>query len=114
MSNAVKLSTKLGADPELNGVDALAADLIERPKVLRAAIIWFDVAKETLDVDKGDRVPTIRVRRIEPLGDVDDVPTAVTKAVGESMQKRTGRAALPFGIVEVSEEAYGDTLPEDE
>ena len=68
------------------------------------------LAEVTDDIDGGTRVPTVRVRRIEPLGGLEDVPDTVKKAVATAEQKRTGRNAIPFDIVEVGEHAFGDTL----
>lgn len=101
MSATVKLSAKLPGEPEINGVDSTVE-------------AHYDVAKVTHDVDLGTDVPTIRVRRIEPLGLVGDVPPAVRKAVAAAEEARTGRKAIPFEIVEVGEHAFGDPLPEGE
>ena len=114
MSAVVKLSSKLPGDVEVNGVDQHVDSLVEDPKTLRIACVWFDVQKVTIDADTGTEIPTIRVRRIEPLGEADAVSTAIKKAVGEAMEARTGRTPLPFDIVEVTEERYSDPLPEAE
>lgn len=113
MSEAVKLSSKMPGDFETNGVDAMAGDLVEDPKTLRAALVWFDVAKIGVNVDTGDHIPLIRVRRIEPLGAADDVSKAIRKEVEAAMEKRTGRTPIPWDVVEITEERYSDTLPED-
>ena len=61
------------------------------------------VAKNIIDTDTGDHVPTIRVRRIEPLGPVAGCSDAVKKAVAAAESERTGRSPIPFEIVEVGE-----------
>lgn len=114
MSATVKLSAKLPGEPEINGVDSTVEALLTDPELLRVAVVYYDVAKVTHDVDLGTDVPTIRVRRIEPLGLVGDVPPAVRKAVAAAEEARTGRKAIPFEIVEVGEHAFGDPLPEGE
>lgn len=111
MSASVKLSSKLPGDGEINGLDAFATRLLDEPEELLACVVLVDVAKEIVDIDQGTRVPVVRVRRIEPLGDVADVPKAVRDAMSKAEETRTGRKAIPFGIVEVTEEAYGDPLP---
>ncbi|MFB9768153.1 hypothetical protein ACFFOS_27500, partial [Nocardioides kongjuensis] len=78
MSASVKLATSMPGDPQTNGVDALAPILVreglgEIDEQLRVGIIWFDTSKVTTNSDTGDHVPTIRVRRIEPVGVVGDV-----------------------------------------
>lgn len=115
MSAVVKLAAKMPGDPEVNGVDSLAPALVAeglgeaKDKKLRVGLIWFDVAKVTTDGDSHDQVPTIRVRRIEPVGVVGDVDPAIVAAVEAAVERRTGRKAIPFGIVEVSSDgAFGD------
>lgn len=110
MSAVVKLASALPGDFETNGLDAQAPALLDDPKALRVAVIWFDVAKVTEDVDSGAHVPTVRVRRIEPLGEAGDVTQAVKDIVGEAMQERTGRSPIPFDIAEVVEGHDPDQL----
>ena len=113
MSAVVKLSSRLPGDFETNGLDALAQDLIDNPATVRLAVVWIDTAKVVIDTDSGDHVPTVRVRRIEPVGDVGAAIPALRKLVGNAFEERTGRKPLPFDIVEVTEERFSDTLPED-
>jgi hypothetical protein len=101
MSAFVRLSTKLPGDPETNGVDALADVLVDDPATIRYAVVWFDVAKVTAETDTGDLIPTIRVRRIEPIGTAAHVDPAIADAVAAAVEDRTGRKAIPFAIVEV-------------
>jgi len=113
MSAVVKLSAKMPGDPETNGVDSLADTLVREAEdgdtPLRVAVVWFDVSKVTLDTDSGEYVPTIRVRRVEPVGLLGDVDPGIRDAVQAAVEKRTGRKPIPFSIVEVDEDgAYGD------
>lgn len=103
MSASVKLSSKLPGDFETNGVDSIAGRLVDEPDQLRCAVVWFDVRHVTVDTDSGDHIPTIRVRRIEPIGDVGDVSAAVQQLVAGAVEQRTGRKPLPFDIVEVDQ-----------
>lgn len=114
MSAVVKLSSKMPGDAEINGVDAMRDDLIADPEVIRVAVVYFDVQKITHDTDTSTDVPTIRVRRIEPLGDIDAVDKGVRSAVAKAEEARTGRSAIPFEIVEVGEHAHSDTLDADD
>lgn len=109
MSAVVKLASGMPGDFEMNGVDAMNAELVDDPKTLRMAVVWFDVKEVKVDTDSGDHVPTIRVRRIEPLGNADDVTTTVKEEVGKAIEARTGRTPVPFDIVEVT-----DTMTIDE
>lgn len=106
MSAAVKLSSKMPGDFETNGIDAQAGHLVDEPDELRIAVIWYDTQKVTIDTDSGDHVPTIRVRRIEPLGTADAVSSAIRDAVQEAVGKRTGRTPIPFDIGEIVEGGY--------
>ena len=109
MSAVCKLSSKMPGDPATNGVDSTVADLVDDPDTIRVGLVWYDVAKVTIDTDSGDHIPTIRVRRIEPVGTVGDVDERIADAVQAAIEKRTGRKAIPFSIVEVDDDgAYGD------
>lgn len=114
MSASLKLSSKLPGDSEVNGLDSRAAWLEANPEELLVCIAYVDTAKVTIDTDSGAHIPTVRVRRIEPLGELHEVPAGVREALAAAEEKRTGRTAIPFEIVEVGEHAYGDTLPTDE
>lgn len=96
MSSSVKLSSKLAADDDLNGLDSLATDMIDNPKQQRVAIVWFDTVKVTVDTDTETEVPTARIRRFEPLGNVEDVDTTVRDLVAKATEARTGKSPLPF------------------
>lgn len=110
MSAVVKLSSKLPGDFETNGIDAQAQELLDRPKDLVVAVVWLDVQKILEDVDSGEQVPVIRVRRIEPLGEVGAVSQAIRDSVQEAVAKRTGRSPIPFDIAEVVEGHDPDQL----
>lgn len=111
MSARVKLSGKLAGNEETNGLDAIAGQLVDEADEggapIRVALVWFDVERVTLDVDSGAHVPTVRVRRIEPLGVVGDVPDAVRKLAQDAHEQRTGRTPLPFDDVEVEDTLEG-------
>lgn len=115
MSATVKLSSKLPGDPEINGLDAFADHLLDHHDELLVAVVFFDSGKAIEDLDEGTRVPVARIRRVEPLGIVRDVPQAVRDAMAEAEADRTGRKAIPFGVVEVirSADPDGEELPED-
>ncbi|MBO0743599.1 MAG: hypothetical protein J2P43_01175 [Candidatus Dormibacteraeota bacterium] len=100
MSAIVKLSSAMPGDPGVNGIDALADDLVKDPRQLRVAICWYDVAKTTVDTDTDDHVPTIRIRRIEPLGDLEEINPKIADLVQDAIAARTGRTPLPFDLVE--------------
>lgn len=114
MSALVKLSPKLPGDYETNGVDQIAADLVDEPAAVRIGIVWFDTARVIVDTDSDDHIPVVRIRRIEPLGLVEEASAAVRDAVQAAVQKRTGRTPIPFGLVEVDGGHDPDQLQLDE
>lgn len=103
MSATVKLGAKLPADLETNGLDAQAQALTDDPEAIRVAVVWYDTLKITDMTDTGDRIPTIRVRRIEPIGDVTTIPDTLRRLVDQAVENRTGRTPLPFDEVEVGD-----------
>lgn len=110
MSNIVKLSSAMPADFELNGLDQLVGDLLDDPKTPRAALVVFDVRNIRDEIDEDERIPTVRIRRFEPLGEVDDISDIIRQELVKRAEKRTGKTPLPLDIVEVVDEtgAYDD------
>lgn len=100
MSAVVKLMSKLPADFENNGLDALVEHLIAVPEQIRCALVWYDVDHKNEITDSAKVVPYIRVRKIEPLGDVDEMTEAVKAVWFAAEQQRTGKQPLPFGEAE--------------
>lgn len=96
MSALVTLSSKLPGDDEINGLDSLASDLAANPDQVICAIVWFDVPKVTRNTEEGTTVPTVRARRVEPIGTVDKVPKAVIDLAVKLQEQRIGREPLPF------------------
>lgn len=113
MSAVVRLSSKLPGEEEINGLDHLASSLLDNPHQVLVAICWLDVPKITEDTDKEERVPTIRVRRIEPIAAVDKVPDEIIKLAAELHEARTGRRALPFDVLDVKDGGYVGDPEED-
>lgn len=95
MSASVKLAAKLPADPETNGLDAIVEHLYGQDEVT-AALVWLVPVKVTEDLATGERVPTVEVRRIEPIGRPDEVPQYVQELAAKLYEQRTGKNPLPF------------------
>ncbi|MDZ7732234.1 MAG: hypothetical protein U5R31_03200 [Acidimicrobiia bacterium] len=53
-----------------------------------------DCKQTTLDHDSGERIPTARIRRIEPI-DGDDEELAA-KLMRRALERRMGETVLPF------------------
>lgn len=97
MSKIVKLSSALPGDEINNGLDAVVDELIENPTTVYAAVIMFDVPKIVDNTETGDRVPYVRVRRIETLGPAKEVDQKFVTMFAKLVEQRTGSAPLPFG-----------------
>lgn len=110
MSATVKLMAKLPGDPEINGLDAYRDHLLDPEADMLVCVVYIDAQGADDDFDAGTRVPRARVRRIEPLGVIDEVPQAVRDAMAEAETARTGRKPLPFETVVVGEQRDSDPL----
>ena len=99
MSDLLKLSTGLPGDQEINGLDALAAALVEDPSRMVCAVLILDVKDVRYITDVEAHVPTMRFRRGEAWL-VDETPEEVRLAMVQRSEERTGRTPLPFGEVE--------------
>lgn len=97
----MKLRAKLPAHEDNNGLDYVVGDLLETPETVRCAFVWYSVSDINEKVTTGDRVPTVEIRKIEPLpGDAKSVPAEIRNAVMAMADKRLGKQALPFDQVE--------------
>lgn len=114
MSALIKLSSKLPGDEEVNGLDSLHEQLVEDPQQVIAVLAWLVVPKVTHDVPTGTDVPTVEVRRIEPIGAVQSTPAAVQQLAAELYEARTGRNPLPFDQVITSQDRIDVELVEDD
>lgn len=103
MSAVVKLAAALPGDFETNGLDQHVGRLLDEPDRLMVAVVWLDTKSVRIDTDSGDHIPTVRVRRIEPLGDTDMVSKTIRDAVQDAITKRTGRTPIPFDIAHIVE-----------
>lgn len=96
MTTEVKLAGRLPGSIENNGMYNVQPDLLKSPAEHRLAVIWYDVPKIVDDVETGDRVPTMRVLRIEPMGEVGEATAALREMVMQAAEARTGKTPLPF------------------
>lgn len=106
MSDTVRLSSKLSKDEETNGLDSLQGDLLQNKNQVVCAIVWLTVDTITEHTATGERVPRVEVKRIEPIATVDKVPDAIIELAARLYEQRTGRAPLPFEVVETIEGGY--------
>lgn len=91
-----KLASKLPKG-EADGLAALSRELIDNPQAVHVVVALVDCQKVTTDMDSGDVEPTARIRRIEWIQDDREV---VGKILRRAMERRTGKAVLPFDLEE--------------
>lgn len=105
MSDFVKLAGTLPADEGRNGLDEIAAEVVKDPTTLRAVIVLVDCKQILTQADTGDRIATLRIRRIEPIGDKD--AEAAKRLYRRAYERRTGKNALPIELEEEVDGAFG-------
>jgi hypothetical protein len=91
---------------EANGLGPIGRQLLEEPDQVQVAVVLLDCSKITEEVDTGDRVPTIRIRRIEAIVDRDD-REHVRRFLLREYERRTGKTVLPFELERDLTEAFG-------
>lgn len=100
VSKSVKLAGRLPGSTENNGLLSVVDDLVGDPKTVRMYVIWGDVLTITRDVETDDDVPTLRVKRIEPMGEADAASQALQELVMRAAEQRLGHTPLPFDETE--------------
>lgn len=100
VSKSVKLAGRLPGSTENNGMYSVVDDLLVKPKDRRLALIWYDVPRIVDDVETGDRVPTMRVLRVEPVGEAGEAAQAIQELVMQLAESRLGHTPLPFDQVD--------------
>jgi hypothetical protein len=114
MSEAVKLSSKLGKEEQLNGLDSRAEDLVVDDSQTLCALVWMQVEKTTKSRKSGKVVPTVEIVRIEPLASPENLPGAVIEEYFRAYKERTGaQEMLPVGLTEVVEGGYVEAASEE-
>jgi len=95
MSGYVKLKATLPPN-DRNGLVSVAPELTRHPHELIPVIAYVDCETTTIHEDTGERVPTARIRRIEPIPAKDRA--AARRLLTRAIQQRTGRAELPADV----------------
>lgn len=81
-----------------NGLDPIVADLCDQPENTQVVIAIVDCKEIKTDTDTGEIIPTMRIRRVEAITGPD--AQTVRRMFHRATERRTGREALPFGLVE--------------
>jgi len=106
MSTPVKLASALPGG-NANGLGAILDELTRDPEGKRVVIAIIDTKKVETDIDTGEVVPVVRIRRIEALTGMD--LKAGHQLFRRVHEHRTGRVQLPIEDEDEIREAFGET-----
>jgi aminopeptidase C len=95
-----------------DGLSALASSLIEHPAQLRVMLAVIDCQKITTKTDSGEKIATVRVRRIEQVL-AEDLTTA-EKLLRRALESRTGQTTLPLDLEDEIAAVFKDFDPDAE
>lgn len=104
--------TKLGSGlpkGEANGLNALAAALVDQPELVHVVIALIDVKSVKTDTDTGDVEPTVRIRRIEAVARQDR--RLAQQMMRRQFEERTGKTVLPYELEQAMISAFGNIDP---
>ena len=89
----VSLSSRLPRG-DGNGLGAIARDLIHNPEKIHALIVLVDCTKLITEVDSGETIPLLRIRRAEAIrkSDLGEAQRLVRRA----WEERCGTTVLPI------------------
>jgi hypothetical protein len=94
-----------------NGLTAIAGDLIREPARPRVIIALIDNPKTVVKNESGERVATVRFRRIEAVLPGDH--PAAEQLMRRALEKRTGATVLPLDLEDELSAAFAEFDPED-
>jgi len=82
-----------------DGLSTLGEALVNSPERIHVAVMLVDCVKLVRRVDSGEQYATMRVRRVEVIGDADD-RRRLQMMLTREFERRTGQAVLPFELEE--------------
>jgi hypothetical protein len=105
MTDSLKLGGALPNEPDLNGLDEVAAQVVKNPTKMVPFIMLADCGQITEKTDIGNKIGTLRVRRIEPIGPQD--LDAAHKLFRRILDRRLGKNALPISDLDEIDITFG-------
>ena len=102
----VKIAGK-APEGDANGLTAIADDLIDDPGAMHVIVAIVDCSKTTTDHDKGEVIPTARIRRAEVIVDGKD-GKRLRDLMQRAFERRTGKTVLPLELEDELRAAFGD------
>lgn len=93
-----------------NGLVSIISELVSttsgKANPIFVAICLVQGKTVKLDKDSGERVPNVRVRRIEVVLDAEDIRIA-RRLMERALSRRTGQETLPYDLHAEIDEAFG-------
>src|SRR5712692_3225035 len=109
MTAIIKLAGKLPPEADNNGLDTIAAKLLDDPGRFHVVIMVVDCSKIETQTDTGDRIPTARIRAIETVADLGEAWAMMSRA----RERRLVRVQLPFEMEGEIRRAFAEPTDED-
>ena len=105
MTNPIKLASALPSEYR-NGLVNIVDELVRNAADQRIALVVLDVKRVEQDVDAEQKVPTVRLLRIElPLGlDQKDAWAILQRATDARVEVERGEQPLPFTSHHIDDE----------
>jgi hypothetical protein len=94
--NKIKLTSTL-PQGEANGLRAAVDQFLDDPAGARIGIVVFDTKGTAENFDEQTVTATVRLRRVEIIGDTDDAQAA-KRLMMRAHEQRTGQTVLPLGM----------------
>jgi len=105
----IKIAGKLPKYPDRNGLDTLLHAFLHDPGTPRLAVIVLETSKITDDLENLDKIPTLAIRAIEPIG--GDDAGRLRAMLQRAHAERTGNLELPAEWEQVLASMASPQLP---
>jgi hypothetical protein len=91
---------------EGNGLAPIVAELLNDPHTVHVIVALVDCKSTKIDHESGDRIPTVRIKRVEAI--VGDDLDIARRLLDRAVEPRLGDVTLPFELEQDLRSAFGD------
>jgi hypothetical protein len=91
---------------EGNGLAPILSDLLRDPHAVHVVIALVDCKSTKIEHETGDRIPTIRIKRVEAI--VGDDLKQARRLLERAYETRLGDTTLPFELEQDTRAAFGE------
>lgn len=91
-----------------NGLNGLARALTADPHKTAIIVAVVDCKSITIDTDTGDKVATVRIRRVEPIDPQDT--DAAQRLLVRGLERRTGAVMLPMDLEDELDKLFANLV----